>query len=72
MTESEAREALIKITRKYLKNFPDIERLISIIKDESRPGLPVRGVLEDMKKHRTEDYSNKDREIIEELIYLYG
>ena len=72
MNESEAREALIKLAREYLNNYPDIENLESIIKDESRPGLPVKGVLQNMRKYRTQDYSDKDLEIIEELIYLYG
>ena len=72
LDENEAREALIDLAKKYLADDPDLSNLIDIINDRSRPGLPVRGVLESMRSFRKIEYSDADKELIEELIYLYG
>jgi len=72
MSEAEARQALEGLAKKYLSADPDLDRLIAIIRDKARPGLPVRGVLEEMRKYRDQPYSADDKELIDELLYLYG
>ncbi len=72
MTDDEARKALEDLTIKHLKETPDFDSLIEIIRDNKRPGLPVRGILESMRHHRKTEYTQHDKDIIEELIYLYG
>jgi len=72
MNENQARRELVELAKKYLQADPELPSLIKIINDKTRPGLPVRGILESIREHRTIDISDKDKEIIEELIYLYG
>ncbi len=72
MTDDEARQQLEGLARKYLHDDPDLPNLIGIIKNKSRPGLPVRGVLESIRIHKTVEYSGPEKDLIEELIYLYG
>ena len=72
MSEDQARCALVDLVNKYLSSDPEINRLLKVINDKSRPGLPVRGVLESMREYRTIEYSELDKEAIEELLYLYG
>lgn len=72
MNENQARLELIALAKKYLQADPELPKLINIINDRTRPGLPVRGILESIREHRTIDISDEDKEIIEELIYLYG
>ncbi|WP_299599181.1 hypothetical protein [uncultured Microbulbifer sp.] len=71
MTEDQVRDALVGLIVKYLPDGSNENKLIKIINDTSRPRLPVRGVLESMKGKTTE-YSDSDKKLIEELIYLYG
>lgn len=72
MNESESRKALENLAKKYLQADPDLQNLINIINDETRPGLPVRGILESIRNYRTVEISEADKDVIEELIYLYG
>jgi len=72
MNEEEARNILIDLANRYLSCDPELNSLLKVIQDKSRPGLPVRGVLESMKKHQTIEYLDQDKKIIEELLYLYG
>ncbi|BFM48203.1 hypothetical protein [Marinomonas sp. THO17] len=72
MNEEQAQYALIGLVNKYLTSDPEIDNILKIINDKSRPGLPIRGVLEKIKKYRTIEYSELDKDIIEELLYLYG
>ncbi len=72
MTEDEARLNLENIARKYLQNSPKLDEFINIIRDKNRPGLPVRGIMEEMRKYRDIDYSKEDQDVISELMYLYG
>lgn len=72
ITEDEARKSLEELIDKYIPHHPEKDRLIGIVRDESRPGLPIRGILEHMKGNRSLDYSPEDIKLIEELIYLYG
>ncbi|WP_231757928.1 hypothetical protein [Microbulbifer elongatus] len=71
MTEDQARGELVGLVKKYLLDGPKERKLIKVINDTSRPGLPVRGVLESMKGKTTE-FSGLDKMLIEELTYLYG
>ncbi|MEZ5504925.1 MAG: hypothetical protein R3F47_08320 [Gammaproteobacteria bacterium] len=72
MNENKARLELIALAKKYLQADPELPKLINVINDKTRPGLPVRGILESMREHRTIDISDKDKDIIDELLYLYG
>jgi len=72
MSKEQARNILVDLANKYLSCDPELKSLLKIIKDKSRPGLPVRGVLESMKKYRTIEYLEQDKKVIEELLYLYG
>jgi len=70
--EEQAREILIDLANRYLSCDPELKSLLEIIEDKSRPGLPVRGMLESMKKYITIEYLEQDKKVIEELLYLYG
>jgi len=72
ISEEQARNILVDLVNRYLSCDPELKSLLKIIEDKSRPGLPVRGVLESMKKYRTIDYLEQDKKVIEELWYLYG
>ena len=72
MTDHDARKALKNLVEKFLDSSPDQNTLISIIEVETRPALPVRGVLEEMRKYRSKEYSDDDKKTIDELLYLYG
>lgn len=72
MNEEEARNILVDLTNKYLSSDPEFENLLKIIKDKSRAGLPIKGVLESMRRYRTIEYLEQDKKVIEELFYLYG
>lgn len=56
----------------YLGDDPEKDRLMSVVRDTSRPGLPVKGVLEHMRKYRKKEYSEEDKETIDDLIYFFG
>ncbi len=72
MNDDQARRVMIDLVNRYLSSDPEKNDLIDIIKDKSRPGLPIRGVLENMRQYRTTDYSESDKELIEDLLYMYG
>ncbi|QUX96779.1 hypothetical protein C0J08_15855 [Marinomonas sp. CT5] len=74
MSEDQARYALVELVNTYLSSDPEINNLLKKINDNSKLGLPlpIRGVLESMREYRTIEYSELDKEIIEELLYLYG
>lgn len=72
INESQARHELEKLATKYLKGDPDLPKLIDVINDKTRPGLPVRGVLERIRHHKVGEYVDSEKQLIEELIYLYG
>ncbi|MEJ2755382.1 MAG: hypothetical protein P8104_05995 [Gammaproteobacteria bacterium] len=72
MTADQARAELEKLALKYLKSNSELPGLVKIINDKTRPGLPVRGVLESIRTQNVVDYDDTEKEIIEELIYLYG
>lgn len=72
MNHEQARHALKDLALKYLKADPSLTDLINVINDTSRPGLPVRGLLERIRKFREIDITEIDKELIEELLYMYG
>lgn len=72
MNQNQSRQALKNLAIKYLQTDPQLIDLINTIDDSSRPGLPIRGVLERIKKFRVIEITDSDQEIIEELLYLYG
>lgn len=72
MTDDEAREKLECLIVKHLKGSPDANRLVKIVRDKSRPGLPVRGVLEIIGEKGGVPFDESEKAVIEELIYFYG
>jgi hypothetical protein len=72
MSDEEARKELEKLIVKYLSGSAEFQRLISIVRDRSRPGLPIRAVLEIIGKQGNASFDGGEKTLIEELIYLYG
>lgn len=72
LSDDEARKELEKLAKKYLQNDPDLQNLVNVINDKSRPGLPVRGVLESIRVQKVGEYTAQEKELIEDLIYLFG
>jgi hypothetical protein len=72
MTEEDARKVLENLAKKYLSGVPDYNNLIHVINDKNRPGLPVRGILEKISKETSYEYTDDEKDLIQELIYLFG
>jgi hypothetical protein len=72
MNKMEASEKLIFILEKYHIDENRKQKLISIIKDPRRSGLPIRGCLEDLKNNKKQDFSNEDKLLIDDLLCYYG
>ncbi len=72
LTDLEAREALKELIEKYLREIDaDFDRLIEITHDPSRQ-VPIRGVLEAIRRYNNAQYSQQEFELIDELLYMYG
>lgn len=72
MTDDQARKMLENLTKKYLPGSPEHDRLIKVINDKSRPGLPVRGILEEIRNYKTGEYTEYEKEMIDDLLYMFG
>lgn len=72
LTDEQARVALKELIEKYLKDDdPNYIRLIGIILNPSRQ-IPIRGVLEDIKRYDNVRYTKQEFALIDELLYMYG
>ncbi|QHC86977.1 hypothetical protein [Pseudomonas chlororaphis] len=72
LTNQQARLSLKELSEKYLKGRdPDYERLIEIVEDPSRQ-VPIRGVLEDIRRFNNVQFTQQELELIDELLYMYG
>ncbi|AZD19565.1 hypothetical protein [Pseudomonas chlororaphis] len=72
LTDQQARLSLKELSEKYLKGRdPDYERLIEIVEDSSRQ-VPIRGVLEDIRRFNNVQFTQQELELIDELLYMYG
>ncbi len=72
LTDLEARVALKELIEKYLREIDaDFDRLIGIIHDPSRQ-VPIRGVLEAIRRYNNAQYSQQELDLIDELLYMYG
>ncbi|VVM51292.1 hypothetical protein PS684_03330 [Pseudomonas fluorescens] len=72
LSDPEARVALKELIEKHLKDRdPDYDRLIEIVQDPSRQ-VPIRGVLEDIRRYNKVQYTQQDLELIDDLLYMYG
>lgn len=72
LTDLEARVALKELIEKYLKGRdPDFDRLIEIVQNPSRQ-VPIRGVLEDIRRYNKVQYTQQELELIDDLLYMYG
>ncbi len=72
LTDLQARVSLKELIEKYLKGRdPDYDRLIEIVQDTSRQ-VPIRGVLEDIRRFNNVQFTQEELELIDDLLYLYG
>jgi hypothetical protein len=72
LTDQQARLSLKELSEKYLKGRDlDYERLIEIVEDPSRQ-VPIRGVLEDIRRFNNVQFTQQELELIDELLYMYG
>ncbi|VVN04652.1 hypothetical protein [Pseudomonas fluorescens] len=72
LSDPVARVALKELIEKYLKGRdPDYDRLIEIVQDPSRQ-VPIRGVLEGMRRYSKVQYTQQDLGLIDDLLYMYG
>jgi hypothetical protein len=72
MNKKEASKKLIYLLEKYHSDEIEKQKLIDIINEVSRPGLPIRGVLEDLRIHKIQEISDVDAQIVDDLLYFYG
>ncbi|MEG2031795.1 MAG: hypothetical protein RR376_14225 [Janthinobacterium sp.] len=71
-TDLQARAALTALIEKYLQGRdPDADLLIAIVQDPSRQ-VPIRGVLENIGQFNDTQFTQQERALIDELLYLYG
>ncbi|AKV08154.1 hypothetical protein [Pseudomonas fluorescens] len=72
LTDLQARVSLKELIEKYLKGRdPDYDRLIEIVQDTSRQ-VPIRGVLEDIRRFNNVQFTQEELELIDDLLYMYG
>lgn len=72
LSDPEARVVLKELIEKHLKGRdPDYDRLIEIVQDPSRQ-VPIRGVLEDIRRYNKVQYTQQDLGLIDDLLYMYG
>ncbi len=72
LTDQQARLSLKELIEKYLKGRDlDYERLIEIVQDPSRQ-VPIRGVLEDIRRFNNVQFTQQELELIDGLLYMYG
>ncbi|MBE3026559.1 hypothetical protein GQ37_014585 [Janthinobacterium sp. BJB1] len=72
LTDLQARAALTALIEKYLQGrYPDAGLLIDIVQDPSRQ-VPIRGVLEDIGQVSDTQFTQQERALIDDLLYLYG
>ena len=72
MNDDQARKELRGLAKRYLYGSPDYDRLIKVINDKSRPGLPIRGILEEIRKYNPGEYTDDEEELINDLLYMFG
>lgn len=71
MKKSEARDALIYLVEKYILEKDLQDRLIHESSDMTKPMLPVRGVIDEIIKHKHQVISSDDKELIDDLFYFF-
>ncbi len=72
LTELQARTALKELIEKYLKDKSlDFDRLIEIVQNPSRQ-VPIKGVLEDIRRHNKIEYTLEELQLFDNLLYMYG
>ncbi|MCD5989291.1 hypothetical protein K3169_09540 [Pseudomonas phytophila] len=72
LTDLQARASLIELIEKYLKGVDsDYDRLIEIVRNPSRQ-IPIRGVLEGIRRYNKVQYTKQELELVDELLYMFG
>lgn len=72
LTDHQARAALIDLIKKYLKGKdPEYENLIEITGNLLRQ-VPIRAVLEHIRKFSPIQFQRLELAIVDELLYAYG
>ncbi|MBV4474731.1 hypothetical protein KVQ74_11175 [Pseudomonas sp. COW3] len=71
-TDLQHRLLLTELIENHLNNKdPDYEQLLGIAKDPSRP-VPIRGVLESIRRYSSTQLTESELKTIDDLLYLYG
>ncbi|WP_299490910.1 hypothetical protein [uncultured Shewanella sp.] len=72
MNDDEARAEVINLINPYLVgNDPEADNLVLLLQNKDRQ-IPIRGVLEHLRKYNSMPYTVQEQKIIDELLYLYG
>ncbi|APC14620.1 hypothetical protein BLL42_02300 [Pseudomonas frederiksbergensis] len=72
LTDQQARLSLKELIHKYLKGKdPEHDRLIEMVEDPSRQ-VPIRGVLEHIRKFNNVQFTQLELDLIHELLYAHG
>ncbi|AZD58246.1 hypothetical protein C4K18_0242 [Pseudomonas chlororaphis subsp. aurantiaca] len=72
LADQQTRLSLKELIEKHLKGRdPDYERLIEIVEDPSRQ-VPIRGVLEDIRRFNNVQLTQQELDLIDDLLYMYG
>jgi hypothetical protein len=72
MDQGEARSVLNDLISIYVSDHSISERLRNIVQDRNLPRVPVRGVIDDIIKSKSDDFSKEDKEKIDDLMYYFG
>ncbi|MDN6868857.1 hypothetical protein QO202_12550 [Aeromonas caviae] len=70
------RHKLIDDAKRLIENHllgidPDAKRFIDIISDDQRP-IPIRAIFEHVSIFSKKPFSSEERDLVDELMYLYG
>lgn len=72
LSDLQARLSLTELVEKYMKERdPDADQLIELIQDPARR-VPIRGVLEAVRRYRERPYTQEELQLISDLLYMYG
>ncbi|WP_414868016.1 hypothetical protein [Pseudomonas sp. IT-194MI4] len=72
LTDVQARLSLKELMHKYLNGKdPEYQHLIDIVNNPSRQ-VPIRGVLEQIRKFNQVQLTQQEMDLIDELLYMHG
>lgn len=72
MGKHKLRDDAIKLIENHLLGIdPDAKRFIDIISDDQR-SIPIRAIFEHISTFSKKPFSSEERDLVDELMYLYG